>query len=488
VRRLLIALLILTGLTRLLAWHSMAVISADGARFLRMARDFHAGRFDDALSVEAFPPLYPLLIATLHRAGIGWEAAARLISLLAALPACAALFVLARAVWNERIATIACLIFALAPEYALHGADTMSESLFMALFTGAMALAWTGWASDRPERLLGAGLAAGAAYLTRPEGVYLAPLLAFACAIHAWKHRRDRARLARVGLGLAAALVAAGAAAMPYLIHIRGTLGRWSLTPNPYANLVIEFVRGKKPQDPDLWRGGTHRRLIERFGRPLGAAISIGDSAARIVFFAPLAFWLIGLARPLREAASRSGLLFVHAAAAGYTVPNYLAFFAGAPFGDRYVLVPFLLWMPVMAVGARAIGDRLRGWLRPASRVLVLAWMCAALVVSGRPKRTDKIALRLAGEEILRVAGPGRRVASQDRRVEYYAQGDWRRLEYPQVLGQASRGDVEFIVVIPGERRDPGREAVEEFDRRYRRIATISAGGRTAFVWSAAGR
>jgi hypothetical protein len=128
-------------------------------------------------------PLYPALVALaepplaliLGRGPDTWRIAAQAVAALASLAILFPLFGLARTLFDERIARMAVVIYALLPVPAEVGHDTLSDSLgllciVVSLRYGAAAIAARDW---RPA--LASGLAGGIGYLARPEAI-LAPL------------------------------------------------------------------------------------------------------------------------------------------------------------------------------------------------------------------------------------------------------------------------------------------------------------------------
>jgi dolichyl-phosphate-mannose-protein mannosyltransferase len=108
--------------------------------------------------------------------------------------------VVAWQVWDRRTALVAMGLAALSPALVLFGASIISESLFAALEVGAVAAALQARRAERRIRwALLAGVLAGLAALTRPQGLIALP----AIALIAWRPDR-RAALAIVVAGLGA--------------------------------------------------------------------------------------------------------------------------------------------------------------------------------------------------------------------------------------------------------------------------------------------
>jgi hypothetical protein len=148
----------------------------DSVWFLRIAHDGY-GATEQAAA--AFYPLYPLLVGLLGRILFGhYVLAGVLISLAAALGAFVVLFRLTARRLGEDGARRAVLYLAIFPFAVFLGA-VYSESLFLLAALASFALAERG-------SFLGAGVAAGLAWLTRPLGVALLPAL----ALIAWRSPR----------------------------------------------------------------------------------------------------------------------------------------------------------------------------------------------------------------------------------------------------------------------------------------------------------
>ena len=156
----------------------------DSVWFLRIAEDGY-GATEEAAA--AFYPLYPLLVGLLGRVLLGhYVLAGVVVSLASALVAFALLRTLALAHLGEAGAPRAVLYLAIFPFTLFLGA-VYSEALFLALALASFVLAERG-------RFLGAGVAAGLAWLTRPLGVVLLPAL----LVIAWRSRDPRGALLRL--------------------------------------------------------------------------------------------------------------------------------------------------------------------------------------------------------------------------------------------------------------------------------------------------
>jgi hypothetical protein len=189
----------------------------DSVWFLRIAEHGY-GAAEEAAA--AFYPLYPLLVGVLGRILFGhYVLAGVVISLAATLGSFALLYRLAETKLAAEGARRAVLYLAVFP-FAVFLSAVYSESLFLFLALAAFVLAERG-------SFLGAGTAAGLAWLTRPLGIALLPAL----VLIAWRAPRRAHALARL-------------AAAPALFALY-PLWLWWRLGDPLAFLRAEDVWGR---------------------------------------------------------------------------------------------------------------------------------------------------------------------------------------------------------------------------------------------------
>jgi 4-amino-4-deoxy-L-arabinose transferase-like glycosyltransferase len=224
-------LLLLAALAVRLVWWALYIdiIENEGVEYARLAWNWFHGRGYVSIfggNHILFPPLYPLLIGLTALVAGSEESAARLVSVVAGVAMVGAVYGLARRTFNDRVAVLAGGLAALHPLLAGLAASTYSEALYLSFYAHA-ALAAVRAFRERSARWAAAcGLLAGLAYLTRPEGVFLAlafgPLLLAAglLARHGWRTSLLHASL----VGLLLLLVSA-----PYAWYLSRIAGgfRW---------------------------------------------------------------------------------------------------------------------------------------------------------------------------------------------------------------------------------------------------------------------
>ncbi len=193
-RRILLAIVVLAAVLHSVGIARTLLPAQDGLKFLRIARQFHHRPWADVVRGTDQHPLYPALIALVQPvvacfAGDGttsWRLAAQLVSASASVALIFPLFGLIRALFNERIACVGALVYALLPFPAMIGHDTLSDSVallafVLALRMGKMALRGENWPTA-----VGCGLVAGVGFLARPEAL-LVPAAVVLTAATRWR-------------------------------------------------------------------------------------------------------------------------------------------------------------------------------------------------------------------------------------------------------------------------------------------------------------
>jgi hypothetical protein len=147
-------------------------VCPDGVLYIHLAQAIEAGDFHAAFR-EMSLNIYPLVLAGLHRMGLGWELAASLwgitISSLVVLP----LWGWARRQFDDRVALVACLLYAVHPKMIEWSPEVMRDPTFWFLFMLAIYWLWRAVTEVRQGYFIAAGAAITTASLTRIEGLFL---------------------------------------------------------------------------------------------------------------------------------------------------------------------------------------------------------------------------------------------------------------------------------------------------------------------------
>ena len=449
----LVGVLIVAAFVRVVAWSRTAALFNDGPVFLGMAEAIAEGRWEEVLA-HPFHPLYPALIATVAVLPIGLESAAVAVSVFGGLLSVGAIFCFTRRAFDREIAWLSAWTVALHPWAVDFSSDVMSDGLYAGLYLVGFAAMASLVTRPRPALAVACGVAAGLAYLTRPEGVGLVVSCELLLALTLVRGEGETRRRVLAGLivPIAAALVMA-----PLLLGIASQTGELGLTrKKSLSGLILgpsaaaDGAGGALSQPP---AGGgriplprSSVRADERGDtRPsrdlagfLEAASRAGRTSLAALRYEIAAFALLGLVsmgsrrRPLREATVavpallHTGVLVLLVWSAGYVA-------------RRHALAALLPLCGYAALGWRAIWIagverlRFREPLRAArwrsSFALSLALVLVLSLVWGardlRERRAERESLREAAEWLEAQTPPPRRVAAQKLRVAYYAGAEY---------------------------------------------------------------
>ncbi|MBV8557326.1 MAG: glycosyltransferase family 39 protein [Planctomycetaceae bacterium] len=194
VRRSLLAIVLLAAALHAIALSWTLLPAQDGLKFIRIARQFQLQPWEDVVRGSDQHPLYPALVALAEpvaAAVVGpgpdaWRIAAQGVSILAALAVLVPLHGLTRALFDDRVALLATLIYILLPLPAAIGHDTLSDSLALLGAVLALRLGEVAIRSGARSAWLGCGLVAGLGYLARPE-VVLVPVAVVLTLAARWR-------------------------------------------------------------------------------------------------------------------------------------------------------------------------------------------------------------------------------------------------------------------------------------------------------------
>src|SRR5882672_10665860 len=292
-------------------------------------------------------------------------------------------------------------------------AEPMTEGTFMFFFLTSIAVGWRALELRSWETTVAAAFCAALAWLARPEGIYLLPLFIVAALL-----RFSRFAPGAIVLFAAVWLVVA----FPYLPFIHAETGHWQTSLSPYPGLLTGYFRGERHPELLLQEYGEYKAVREHGVLLGGGGHLLSNLFGKVLFYVLGPFLILGLFRPRPVDGQRPLLAYGWIAAGGYMVPIVLSFVVSTPFSHRFLLLPAALLLPTVAAGIVRVSD----WTgRRATFPLIVAALCLAMLVRDlRPRRPDKIGLKEGGLAVLKAIGPGKRVYSTARALEFYAQAE----------------------------------------------------------------
>ena len=435
-------ILLLAAAVRILRWQGLAVMFNDGPIFLALAQAIESGLPDQALA-HPFHPLYSGLVALAHGPIASWETAGVFVSVLCGSLAVAALYFFVRELHGRAAAWIAALLFAVHPGAIEYTSDIQSEGAYLLCFLVAALLLWRGLRDERPALGLAGGLAAGLAYLARPEGLGIALIAAALALFEGWKRgaslRRSLALTAAIGVG--AALIVA-----PYVGFLRAETGEWTLTQKKSVAVISGLEApprdGPDPLLPKISRAGrrAESRLVPNPDREdppakvrpsavvryAEAIFDVARTHLRSLRYEGAVLLLAGLAMGGLGRRPGPRARFIGAIVAGYAVVLLLLAANVGYVSGRHALPALILTLGYVASGALPLGRWAGRSFGPGIGRGVLAALLLLITAIGLgkalpPDRSDSRAERAAAEWLASQHEPVRGLAARKRRIAYYA-------------------------------------------------------------------
>jgi 4-amino-4-deoxy-L-arabinose transferase-like glycosyltransferase len=380
--------LLMLGAGALLGWLSAhaEILFADGLRYIRQAQAMDRGSWADGLLKSIDHPVFPLEIVAAHRLIGGdspesWQAAAQGASVLAAVLLVVPMYLVARELFGDSAAWLACALAYALPVTSHIFADALSESTFLLFWTWGLWLALRFLGEGEIRWLVPAIGLAFLAYLTRPEGLLLPAALIATLGASAVVRplRMSRQRW----WGAFAVLVIGPACLIGPYVTVKGGLGTKPgiarvLGTAPRSSALA--VNRQRPLDPHQTRAKAYAQ----------AAKAVFEAVRDGVTIPLLGFALVGFAGHKGYGQRARAWLLLGAIGAASAVALGRLFETGGYCTPRHALIPVLLIFPAAAAGidrtlaalgaliARHGSEAVNRALRPFALVVVLGGFVAA--------------------------------------------------------------------------------------------------------------
>ena len=441
--------------------------SVDETAYLRSGLSLAAGDGyeRDGHAELHFPPLAPALLgATSHlvddpHTGTVW------LTIVAGTVLVGVLTLLAHRLAGRDAAVATAWVAALAPGLATTPAarGAGSEAEYTLLVVGAVYLVVAAARREGTARLArvgGAGLLVGLAYLTRPEGLFVALPLGAAVVVVAARGRRWRAGLVAVAVFALPLLVCVA----PYASFLHTHTGRWELTAKT-QDASIEAWHAvarsdRRARDEVLYAlddSGLHieaeRTPLTGLARddPAGYAgilrtnvLALGKNVSGW-WLLPLPVWALAVAGAWRSR-DRRGIVLL-AVVASVPVASALAFFVQ----PRYLIVTAAVATVLAGIAVPSLPRRARG---PTMAVMVVLLAGSSLGAfygaGGLGHPADHLDQRRAGEWIAAHTDAEDRVMTRSMVAAYYAERPTMAIpyaDYDEIMTYARHYGAHYLVV-----------------------------------------
>ncbi len=173
-----VALLVLiTLITRVLAFFQTQIISNDGVLYIQMAKLFSEGKYEGIYGT--YFNLYPLLIFFFQKFTGEWVLSGQLISIILSTFTVVPIFLLGRSLYGEKVGWLSALFYITLPDFLRYGSDALRDPTSWFFIAITLWLVWDGLQKSRPVFLGLASISAGLGTMTRVESFVLWGALAF---------------------------------------------------------------------------------------------------------------------------------------------------------------------------------------------------------------------------------------------------------------------------------------------------------------------
>jgi len=440
-RRALLALLVLICLVpRAWAAWRWNILWADTVTYLKAAESLERGDLESAFSVLGLN-VYPIILIRLRRLNVDWTAAGEWWSVAMATLAVLPLFGWVRRQFDYRVATAACLLYAVHPKLVAFSPLIIRDPTFWFLFNLTLYLAWRAAVEIRWWLFLAGGVALTLAVHTRSEGwVLLVPVVLWP----ALRMPRAVGRRGRLMLGTMVCVATIPASVTVVNVTWLRECPRWEMVRAGHQAIFRRWFESLgEPADrqpPVLRQDSAAPKVPAPLNVPPSGFTLLRKLAVRFVkayTYVPLLLGLVGLWGWRRVFFRRDHLVVSLMAALllAMTAIRYSQY----ELDIRYFLPVVFVSFPWMALGLLATIDwiaettqRRIAW-SPRRRAGLAAGVAVAVAVAGSfsMKTSAEPLMRQRAELggwILQRLGPNRSIAAEVKARElivYYARGEW---------------------------------------------------------------
>ncbi|MAG93370.1 MAG: hypothetical protein CMJ48_06430 [Planctomycetaceae bacterium] len=391
--RVLIALLLLSLLPRFVAAWKLEPVSSDAYYYIASASSLEDGNVETAFSYLKLN-IYPVILAQLHRLGLDWIVGAKLWGALMGGLVVLPLFGWVRRLFDDRIAALACFLYAIDPELIELSVEPMRESTFWLLLAVSLYFQRRCVEEKRPWLFALAGVGTAAAIHTRSEGWLLClPLVvwAFVC----WRRREPSSGKLWLGIPLAAAMTPA--LIIVFNLTVLHSQSKWDWGRLQHAAIAYQWLASslgweesasgpKKaanvaPKPPGAVRGGAGRSSARHSHAGLGARVSqYVDGFVQSLGPINLALLAIGLVHGRRMffQGEKLALLLV---ALAIMLAVWMRLWESGGMNGRWFFTAMLVLLPFESLGMLAIAEGLDRLVPPISDMRLKRRVIACLAV-----------------------------------------------------------------------------------------------------------
>lgn len=466
--------------------YSEGLISADGVTYAHIAKNI---LLDGNLGWQATwaPPFYSILIAGIYQFVDNFHISGYLVNLASLWLLPIAVYLLASSMFDKRVGIVAAILTALHPHFLSVPGIMEPEATYTALLVFSVAFSWLAYSRNSVIYGVLSGLFFSMSYLTRSEGFMI---FAFVLSAVFFLHIRDKKGIWSLKY-VAAMLIVFILVSLPYLVFLKGTYGKWVMSPK--SSYVQIWMKWKVYHDndlgeqgnPELWGLSKNGKLMWQEPKGAGDLISYLASDPKKSIRVYIHNFLMQL--PGRIPNSSGQLHFPTIFPIYFAIPALLAFFLpgtkrnfkgifflASPFTILFVfpvftegwvkyLMPYLPFLVVLAcAGITAFAEKV-GKSESLKNTIIVIFVAVVVsydiwVVKGAsPNAGANVKYRISAAQEQKKAGEWAQKRFQGTpnymiqwsRLAYYLNGRWTAMpvaDYNGMVWYAKKNKADYLV------------------------------------------
>jgi len=466
-------------LLHILFFSSEIIPGSDQMLQIMLGRKFASGDFYGVLDTY-WAPMYPLLIGVFSAFIDSPVIPAVVVSTIAGSLIVPLTYILVFQSYGRRTAVTAAAVAVFFPHLVNSVFALGSENVYIVFMIGVLILIWNAMQKDSSLLCLAGGLLLGLAYLTRPEAIGY-PFF-FVPIVVAYNFLRKRPFVKSSVPQAAALMLGLALVATPYLIYLRGEMGRWSVSGKSEINTIAGDIGeiDESTGEPTLATGGAAREFAKYF------ALNSVDAHKRLPILLPpgllilAGIGLFGYAWSVDRLHREIFLI-------GFCLVTFVGY-AAAVLQVRYFYVLLPIMFGWVALGIEYVAKWLRRsakhWWHPRSvhlrptpiviTFLLLIYLYALplnfYIISAENRwKVQGYEERAAGLWLNQNSNPDSYVFSASRRPVFFAERKQLAptgTDFEQIMSEIRKENVQYIVTSDRSlRRNPYLEGFDEFVR-----------------------
>ncbi len=431
---------VLASVVRLVVSNLTFIISRDGTRFITMAYYIKSSNWQ-AFVNEQYHPLYPCLIFIAHKFIPDWILAAKTVSVVMGALCVIPLYYLALWLFNRTTACTCAVIFAFHPYAARYSGDVISDTTYLFFFLSALAVGYMSFVRSKKNILrFSAGLLAGLAYLTRPEGIGLIIILGAFMVFYKYIEPREN-KFPNRFLAVVLLVFSFSLTAFPYVYLLKQQTGEWRITTKKkisdfVPSYLIERFKLKEagaqdnesaiPDNPTVKDPtGNIKDGETKHSQPKNPVFDLADNFFQSFHILLALFMFAGIYRAFKETNDKNRRLLIWIILSVFILYMYVLLrLASAHYlSKRHILPVVMTLLPFSAKGIEYVSQLIMKKINFKYVLFVIVAVTVIVMVpkTFKPQRADKLYIKDLASWLKNYGKPSEIFLVDDPRITFYA-------------------------------------------------------------------